>query len=90
VTARLADDLARSRGEIDSEHSSRISVRQKIGLNQAVPRRLSRTRWRFDSRGLPVKYAFGSRRSMAWARGASAASSVRPVSVSYQHQARRT
>jgi len=46
-------------------NSSRAFVRRMTGQNRPVPRRLSRTRCRFESRGCPMKYAFGSRRSTA-------------------------
>ena len=57
-------------------------VRRMTGQNRPVPRRLSRTRCRFERRGLPVKYALGSRTSTAAALGASSTSRVRPVRVS--------
>jgi hypothetical protein len=70
--------------------SCRVLVLRMTGQKRAVPRRLSRRRCRRDARGLPVKYAFGSRRSMTAARGASSASSVRLVRSSYRYQTRRT
>ena len=67
---------------VTAEGSVSSGVRRMIGQNRPVPKRLSRTRWRGDRRGLPVKYTFESRRSTATARGALSTSRVRPVRVS--------
>ena len=52
-----------------SRNSVSALVRRMTGQNRPLPSRLSRTRWRLERRGLPVKYAFGSSRSIAAARG---------------------
>ena len=72
-----------------STSAVRVLVRRMTGQNRPVPRRLSRTRCRFERRGLPVKYAFDSSRSIALKLVASSTSIVRPVNSSQRYHARR-
>jgi hypothetical protein len=74
---------------MSSTSSVRVLVRRMTGQNRAVPRRLSRTRCRFERRGLPVKYALDSSRSIALELGASFTSIVRPLNSSQRYHARR-
>ena len=56
MAAGAAHGVARARARDQGQrHCSSAAVRLMTGRVAAVPRRLSRTRWRFERRGLPVK-----------------------------------